>query len=92
MQAVYRKVEEHDFQQHYTSIHELPLKIRMIPAIAFVPVADVPATLEMFMMILQRMCDLFLGSAGQRDPSFLYYTWNVVSEWMRFYHVPTTTV
>ena len=85
--CVYRRVQANGLQQSYTTDNELSLQIRMIPALAFAPVADVPATFELIQEdlpeelqpILDYFEDTFIGRArhrGRREPRFQYSMWN----------------
>ena len=86
-QCVYRRVQANGLQQSYTTDNELSLQIRMIPALTFVPVADVPATFELIQEdlpeelqpILDYFEDTFIGRArhrGRREPRFQHSMWN----------------
>ena len=86
-QCVYRRVQANGLQQSYTRDNELSLQIRMIPALAFVPVADVPATFELIQEdlpgelqpIFDYFEDTFIGRArrhGKREPRFQHSMWN----------------
>ncbi|XP_041371610.1 uncharacterized protein LOC121385139 [Gigantopelta aegis] len=86
-QCVYRRVQANGLQESYTTDNELSLQIRMIPALAFVPVAGVPATFELIQEdlpeelqpILDYFEDTFIGRArrrGRREPRFQHSMWN----------------
>ena len=66
--CAYYRVQAQGLQQDYATNHELSLQIRMIPAMAFVPVVDIPATFEALqdespvvynlLLIVLKMCSL----------------------------------
>ena len=79
-QYVYRRVQAQGLQRDYATHHELSLQIRMIPAMACIPVANIPLHLKRYNMIPQNIQpivdhfeDVFIGRArrhGRRDPGF----------------------
>ena len=86
-QCVYRRVQANGLQQSYTTYNELSLQIRMIPALAFVPVADVSSAFELIQEdlpeelqpILDYFEDTFIGRArrrGRKEPRFQHSMWN----------------
>lgn len=87
-QCVYRKVQEKGHQQRYQNDGEFNLCMKMIPALAFVPVADLEEAFETLAEdigddcqdILDYFEDNYIGRPGRRqrrDPKFSHEMWNM---------------
>ena len=59
-QYVYRRVQAQGLQRDYATHHELSLQIRMVLAMACIPVANIPLHLKRYKMIPQRIYNLLL--------------------------------
>ena len=86
--CVYRKVQEAGLQQRYQADADFSLAIKMLPAIAFCPVADVVDAFETlaedigddYQGLLDYFEDTYIGRPGRRqrrDPRFSHDMWNV---------------
>ena len=85
-QCVYRKVQEAGLQQRYQA--DFSRTVKMIPAIAFCPVADVVDAFETlaedsgddYQGLMDYFEDTYIGRPGRRqrwDPRFSHDMWNV---------------
>ena len=88
-QNVYRQVQSHGLAEEYQRNAEFALEVRMIPALAFVPTADVIASFELLddelsdeaQPILQYFEGTYIGrrrlDGTRRNPMFDLAMWNV---------------
>lgn len=87
-QNIYRKIQENGLQQRYQEDSNFALKLRMIPALAFVPTDDVVGAFEQLSEILPPESravadyfeDAYIGRPqrrGRRQPIFAIEMWNM---------------
>ena len=87
-QAIYRKVQSIGLQQEYQTNVDLSLKIRMLAALAFVPVDDIVESFEHLAAsmpdetqpITDYFEDTYIGRRqrhGRRQPPFAHTMWSV---------------
>ena len=87
-QSVYRKIQECGFQRRYQEDSDFALKLRMLPALAFVPVEEVVDAFEILMDFLpleispvaEYFENTYVGRRqrrGRREPIFNIHIWNM---------------
>jgi len=87
-QNIYRKIQESGLQQRYQEDSDFALKLRMIPALAFVPTVDVVEAFEELSEILPPECrpitdyfeDSYIGRPqrrGRRQSTYALGMWNM---------------
>ena len=85
-QNIYRKIQENGLQQRYQEDSDFALKLRMIPALAFVPIDEVVGAFEELSEILPPESrpvanyfeDLYIGRPkrrGRRQPTYAIEMW-----------------
>ena len=88
LQCVYRKVQETGLQQRYQTDADFSLSVKIIPALAFCPLADVEEAFETLPEDVGEDCqelldyfeDTYIGRPGRRqrrDPGFTHGMWNM---------------
>jgi len=86
-QCVYRRVQASGLQERYATDVDLSLSVRMLPALAFVPSADVLESFELLQdqlpeelqLVTDYFEDTFIGRPGRRNrrgPTFVHALWN----------------
>ena len=87
-QNIYRKIQENGLQQRYQEDSDFTLKLRMIPALAVVPIDEVVGAFEELSKILppesRTVADYFEDSyigrpkrSGRRKPAYAIEMWNM---------------
>lgn len=90
-QCIFRAIQHHGLKRRYEVEIEFALKMRMLPALAFVPVADVPLAFDALCHneifpeeaedVINYFEDTWIGRpnrrAGRNSPKFPYTMWNV---------------
>src|SRR6218665_2067729 len=88
-QSLYRKVQALGFQQRYQEEEDFSISVRMIPALAFVPIHDVVRVFEALqeatsdadiLQLLDFFEDTYLGRSrrrGRASPLFSHEIWSV---------------